>query len=69
MVLFFGRKAEVPCGQVSLFGASLIAHEWLRSAKHLPATRCRCGAHYYSWRDGKAYDIAGATPALAAEER
>lgn len=56
-VLDLGRKAAVPCpcGQVSLYCASLIPQDWLRSTKHLPATRCRCGRHYYSWSHRKTF--------------
>ena len=55
IVLDFGKQADsgcVACGLVSLFCASLISQSWLQSDKHLPATRCRCGARCYSWSKG-----------------
>ena len=42
------KRSACQC-EVSLFCASLIDQPWLHSRKHLPATRCYCKRHYYSW--------------------
>lgn len=56
-VIDLGRREAVPCEckDVSLFCASLIPQDWMRKASHQPATLCRCGKSYYSWRAKEAF--------------
>lgn len=43
------------CAEVAFSAASLIPQPWMRSRKHIPATRCRCGKRYYSWSAEKEF--------------
>jgi hypothetical protein len=55
-VINWGRHVALSCGcEISLFCASLIPQPWMRNKSHVPATLCRCGKRYWSWRDKKEF--------------
>ncbi len=64
-VLDLGRHSPIGspcgCGPLSLFCASLIPQAWMKKS-HLPATLCRCGKWYYSWRKESFFPVSHKTP-------